>query len=262
VSAVPGRPAINAQVIEPAQMSFQPRSDPMPSASTSRPTLAAVPRDVLGKKVARLRREGQLPGVVFGHSLDSTPVSVDAHDFELLRRRVGQNALVDLSVDSKQAQPVLIHGVQVHPVTRRPLHVDLFLVRMTEELTVDVPLVPTGVSEAVVTDGGTLLHGIESVRIKALPDHLPQSIEYSIESLVDFDTSIHVRDLTIPSDVTLLTDPEEVVAKVQAPRIEVEEEPVVAEGEEGVEGEEPAEGEAGEAGTAPSGGSDEEDSGG
>jgi large subunit ribosomal protein L25 len=132
---------------------------------------------------------------------------------------------------------------------------------MTEELTVDVPLVPIGVSEAVNTDGGTLLHGIDSVRIKALPDHLPQSIEYSIESLVDFDTSIHVRDLTIPSDVTLLTDPDEVVAKVQAPRIEVEEEPVVAEGEEGAEGEEAAEGEAGEAGAAPAGGgSDEGDS--
>ena len=224
----------------------------MPSATITRPTLAAEPRDVFGKKVARLRRAGKLPGVVFGHSLDSTPVSVDAHDFELLRRRVGPNALVDLSVDSKAAQPVLIHGVQVHPVTRRPLHVDLFLVRMTEELTVDVPLVPIGVSEAVNTDGGTLLHGIESVRIKALPDHLPQSIEYSIESLVDFDVSIHVRDLTIPSDVTLLTDADEVVAKVQAPRIEVEEEPVVAEGEEA------AEGEAGESGAAPSGGDSDE----
>jgi large subunit ribosomal protein L25 len=234
----------------------------MPSATTTRPTLAAEPRDILGKKVAVLRREGKLPGVVFGHGLDSTPVSVDAHDFELLRRKVGQNALVDLSVDSTKAQPVLIHGVQVHPVTRRPLHVDLFLVRMTEELTVDVPLVPVGQSEAVNTDGGTLLHGIESVRVKALPDHLPQSIEYSIESLVDFDTAIHVRDLDIPSDVTLLTDADEVVAKVQAPRIEVEEEPVVAEAEEGAEGEAAAEGEGGEAGSAPAGGSDDSDSNG
>ena len=231
----------------------------MPSPTTTRPTLAAEPRDVLGKKVARLRRDGKLPGVVFGHGLDSTPVSVDAHDFELLRRRVGQNALVDLSVDSTNAQPVLIHSVQVHPVTRRPLHVDLFLVRMTEELTVDVPLVPIGVSEAVTTDGGTLLHGIDSVRIKALPDHLPQSIEYSIESLVDFDTTIHVRDLAIPDDVTLLTDPDDVVAKVQAPRVGVEEEPVVAEGEEPAEGEAPAEGGETPAGTdSGEGGSDSE----
>jgi len=220
----------------------------MSAATATRPSLAAQPREISGKRVATLRRAGQLPGVVFGHGLDSTSVSVDAHDFELLRRRTGQNALVDLSIGGEKSQPVLIHGVQVHPVTRRPLHVDLFLVRMTEELTVDVPLVSIGLSSAVETDGGTLLHALESVRVKALPDHLPQSIEYSIESLVDFDTTIHVRDLEIPSDVTLLTDPDEVVAKVQAPRVEVEEEPVVAEGAEGEEAEAEGEGEAAEAG--------------
>ena len=217
----------------------------MATATSTRPSLAAEPREITGKAVARLRRDGKLPGVVFGHGLESTSVTVDAHDFELLRRHTGPNALVDLSVGGEGAQPVLIHDVQVHPVTRRPLHVDLFLVRMTEELTVDVPLVAIDESRAVVDEGGTLLHGIESVRIKALPDHLPQSIEYSIESLVDFDTSIHVSDLVIPSDVTLLTDLDETVAKVQAPRIEVEEVPVV-EGEEGeeAEGGEAAEGEA------------------
>jgi large subunit ribosomal protein L25 len=224
----------------------------MATAASTRPTLAAEPRTVSGKRVARLRRSGRLPGVVFGHGLDSTSVSVDSHDFELLRRRTGPNALVDLSVDGAKPQPVLIQGVQVHPVTRRPLHVDLFLVRMTEELTVDVPLVPVGRAPAVEDDGGTLLHGLESVRIKALPDHLPQSIEYSIESLVDFDAAIHVRD------ATLLTDADEVVAKVQAPRVEVEEEPVAAEAaEEGVEAEgaeAPAEGAEG-ASAAESGGS-------
>jgi large subunit ribosomal protein L25 len=221
----------------------------MATATSSRPTLAAEPRDVLGKKVAALRSAGRLPGVVFGHGLDSTSVSIDSHDFEQLRRHSGPNALVDLSVAGAKAQPVLISGVQVHPVTRRPLHVDLFVVKMTEELTVDVPLIPTGTSRAVVDDGGTLLHNIESVRIKALPDHLPQSIEYSIERLVDFDASIHVRDLEIPEDVTLLTDGEEVIAKVQAPRVEIEEAPVAAEGEEG----EVAEGEEGEAATAEGG---------
>jgi large subunit ribosomal protein L25 len=186
----------------------------MATATSSRPQLAAEPRDVLGKKVATLRSAGRLPAVVFGHGVDSTSVSIDTHDFEQLRRRTGPNALVDLTVTGGNVQPVLIQGVQVHPVTRRPLHVDLFVVRMTEELTVDVPLVPTGTSRAVVDEGGTLLHSIESVRVKALPDHLPQSIEYSIESLTDFDASIHVSDLDIPEDVTLLTDPDEVVAKV------------------------------------------------
>ncbi|MEA2613163.1 MAG: large subunit ribosomal protein, partial [Chloroflexota bacterium] len=205
------------------------------------------------KKVNRLRSEGKLPAVVYGHGVDSTNVTVDAHEVELLRKHTGPNALVDLSVAGEKAQPVLINQVQIHPVHRRPLHADLFLVRMTEELTVDVPLIANGVSHAVDQLGGTVLHPTETVRVRALPDHLPQSIEYSIESLIDFDVALHVRDLAIPSDVTLLTDPDEIIAKVQAPRVEVEEEPVVAEGEEGAEGE-AAEGEAAEGGATDSGG--------
>jgi large subunit ribosomal protein L25 len=205
--------------------------------ATARPTLAAEPRDVTGKAVKKLRNAGRLPAVVYGHGVDSTNVTIDAHEFDLLRKHVGPNALIDLSVDGKKSDPVLIHDVQVHPVNRRPLHADLFLVRMTEELTVDVRLVATGESAAVVQLNGTLLHPTETVRIRALPDHLPQSIEYSVDSLVDFDAAVHVRDLIIPDDATLLTDPDEIIAKVQAPRIEVEEEPVVEEGEEGAEGE-------------------------
>jgi large subunit ribosomal protein L25 len=212
--------------------------------STARPTLAAEHRDITGKAVARLRKAGKLPAVVYGPGVDSSNVTVDTHEFELLRRHTGPNTLVDLSVDGNAAKPVLINSVQVHPVHRRPVHIDLFLVQMTTELTVDVPLVPVGESPAISQLGGTLLHQTESVKVRALPDHLPQSIEYSIESLVDFDTSIHVRDLVIPDDVTLLNDVDEVVAKVQAPRV-VEEEPVVAEiGEGAPEGE----GEAAESG--------------
>ncbi len=214
--------------------------------STARPTLAAEHREITGKAVNRLRKEGRLPAVVYGHGAGSSNVTIDAHEFELLRKHTGPNSLVDLSVDGKKPNPVLINSVQVHPVHRRPLHADLFLVRMTEELTVDVPLVSSGESHAVTQLNGTLLHPTETVRIRALPDHLPQSIEYSVESLVDFDIALHVRDLAIPSDVTLLTDGDEIIAKVQAPRVEIEEEPVVAEGEElegeAAEGAEAAEG--------------------
>ena len=110
-------------------------------------------------------------------------------------------------------------------VTQRPLHADLFLVRMTEELTVDVPLVATGESEAVKLGGGTLLHPIEHVRVKALPDHLPKSIFYDISGLATFDDVVRLSDLNIPADVTLLTDPSEIVARVAPPR--VEEQPTV-----------------------------------
>jgi large subunit ribosomal protein L25 len=218
----------------------------MPTATPTRLTLAAEPREELGKKVASLRRAGRLPGVVFGHGLGSENVSVDSHEFDLLRRKAGQNALIDLSVHGKKSRPVLIHGVQVHPVNRRPVHVDLFLVRMTEELIVDVPLFPVGTSSAVEDQNGTLLHQLESVRIRALPDHLPQSIEYSIESLVDFEAVIKVSDLTVPGDVTLLTDPDEVVAKVLASRLQSDEAALEAEEAETAA----AEGEAPEAGAA------------
>lgn len=218
--------------------------------STTRDTLAAASRTVTGKAVAHLRLAGQLPAVVFGHGIASTSVTVDAHEFELLRRRSGPNALIDLSVDGKKARPVLIHGVQLNRVTQRPLHADLFLVRMTEELTVDVPLVATGESEAVKVHGGTLLHPIEHVRVKALPDHLPHSISYDVASLMTFDDVIHLRDLQIPGDVTLLTDPDEIVAKVLPPRVEEVFAAPVAEGAavEAVEAPAATEGGAGSAG--------------
>ncbi len=229
----------------------------MPTA-TARPTLTAVNREVTGKKVSHLRRAGRLPGVVYGHGEDSASVSVDTHEFEQLRRKVGSNVLVDLSIDGEKPRPVLVQSVQIHPVNRRPLHVDLFLVRMTEELTVDVQLVAVGDAPAVTLNGGTLLHPIETVRVRALPDHLPQSIEFSIDSLVDFEGSLRVSDLVIPEDVTLLTDGDEVIAKVQAPRVEEAPVVVAAEGEEGAEGE-AAEGEAAEStGEGDSSGSSED----
>ncbi len=216
--------------------------------TTAHPTLAATRRDITGKQVARLRRDGLLPAVVFGHGSASVNVSLDAHEFELLRKHIGRNTLIDLKVEGGRAQKALVHSVQYHPVTRRPLHADLFLVRMTEELTVDVPVRFVGESEAVERKGGTLLHAMETVKVRALPDHLPQALEVSIESLADFEHTLHVRDLTIPSGVALVTDPDEVLAKVLPPRLE-EEVPTVAEAPEELEGAV----EGGEAATAPEG---------
>jgi len=229
------------------------------SAAPARPKLAAARRTVTGKKVAYMRRDGRLPAVVFGRGLESNSVSLDTHEFEVLRRHAGPNTLIDLSVDGGTAAPVLVSEVQLHRVTRKPLHVDLYVVRMTEELTVDVALVSEGISEAVENAGGTLLHVIDHVRVRALPDHLPESIHYSIESLATFDDAIHVRDLAIPSDATLLTDLDEVVAKVLPPR--VEEEPVVAEAAEGEEAEEGAEGEEGAEREASAGAAEGDDEG-
>jgi large subunit ribosomal protein L25 len=188
--------------------------------AAARPSLAAKSRLETGKHVSRLRRAGRLPGVVFGHGVPSSNVSVDAHEFELLRRHSGANTLLDLVVDGGKATPALVHGVHIHPVTRHLLHVDLLAVLMTEELTVDVPIITTGTSVLIEREGGTLSHAIDAVRVRALPDHLPQAIEVSIDGLTSFDQVIHVRDLVIPADAHLLTDPNEVAVRILPPRVE------------------------------------------
>ena len=200
----------------------------------SRPKLSAAAREVHGKAVKNLRRQGIVPAVVFGHGVESNAIQFDAHEFELLRRRTGRNTLLDLSLDGDKAVPVLVHHVQVHPITRHPIHVDLLVVRMSEELTVDVQVVLTGESTAVERMGGVLLQLRNSVQVKALPDHLPQSLELDITPLEDFDQVLHVSDIAVPADVTLLTDAGEAVARVQAPRVE-EVEPVAEAVEEGGE---------------------------
>ena len=205
--------------------------------SSTRPALTAERRTVTGKATARLRRDGLLPAVVYGHGFESASITLDAHEFDTLRRHVGPNALIDLSIDGAKPKPVLIHGVQLHKVNRRPLHVDLFAVRMTEELTVDVPVHGTGESEAVAKLGGTLLNASGSVKVRARPDHLPQAIEVDLAALVDFDAAIYARDLPIPEGVTLLADPDEIVFKVAPPRVQEVEvaAPVAAPAEEAEE---------------------------
>jgi large subunit ribosomal protein L25 len=210
--------------------------------SSARPALVAERRTVTGKAVAHLRRDGRLPAVVYGHGLESAPVTIDAHEFDLLRRRVGPNALIDLKIEGAKPTPVLIHGVQIHKVNRRPIHVDLFAVRMTEEITVEVPVHGIGDSEAVSRHGGTLLNASGTVRAKARPDHLPQAFEVDLSSLVDFDATIHVRDIVVPEGVTILADPDDIIFKVAPPRIQEAEVPVGAEAGEAAEGAEGAEG--------------------
>ena len=212
----------------------------------ARPKLSVQPRSVRGKDVAKLRRAGTLPGVVYGAGTDSTPIAIDAHEFELLHRQAGRHAVVDLHLDGGRPKPVLLQSIQEHPVTRKPLHVDFLAVNMEEERTVDVPVHVVGESDAVEKLGGVLLHLRDVILVRAKPDDIPSSLELDVTPLVDFEHVLHVSDLQMPAGVTLVTDATEALARVQPPR--VEEEPVV-EAEEAEEGAEAAEGEA-EAGAA------------
>jgi large subunit ribosomal protein L25 len=222
----------------------------------TRPRLAAQPRHASGKAVKRLRRSGLLPAVVYGRGRESQLIQLDAHEFDLLRRQTGRHALLDLTLDGGRPQPVLVQAIQEHPVTRHALHVDLLLVNLREERTVDVPVAMIGESEAVERMGGVLLHLRDSVQVRALPDDIPPAVELEISPLDSFDVVLHASDLRLPGGVTLVTDPAEPLARVQPPRVE-EEVPVAAEEEAEAEAEEAAE-EGAEAGVEPTGEAAEE----
>jgi large subunit ribosomal protein L25 len=214
-------------------------------------------REAQGKANKRLRREGLVPGVVYGMGQDSTPVQVEAKTFETLYRSAGRTSVVKLRLPgASRATSGFIKDVQRHPLTGRAIHVDYFLVNLKQEMEVDVPLVFSGEAPAVEETGGTLLHNLSNIRVKALPNDIPHEIEVNVSTLVSLDVAIHVKDLSLNRDlVTVLTDPETLVATVVPPRVEVEEEPVPVEGEE-LEGE-AAEGEEGaEGGAAPAEGED------
>jgi large subunit ribosomal protein L25 len=144
---------------------------------------------------------------------------------------------------------VLLHVIQEHPVTRKPIHIDFLAVNMEEERTIDVPILIVGESEAVDKLGGVLLHLRDAVLIRAKPDDIPAGVELDITPLVDFELTLHASDLNMPEGVTLVTDPAEAVARVQAPRLEEVEPVAEAEGLEPVEGGEAEEGEAGAEGS-------------
>jgi len=194
-------------------------------------------REITGKKVRFLRRDGMTPGNIYGHGIDSTPVKVDAKSLKHLLALAGKTDLISLKIDDEKAPVmVLVRDVQKNPITDELFHVDFYQVKMTEKIKVDVPLVFIG--EAPVLDkikNASLLHLVDALHIEALPDHLPHSFDVDLSSLVELDSTIHVKDIHLGDGITLHSDPEQMVVKVVEAKKEVEVAPVVAEVTEEVE---------------------------
>jgi len=219
--------------------------------------LAVKPRQVVGKKVAQLRRDGVLPGVVFGGHKDSAPVQTDLRAFERSYRRWGNTTLLSLEGLDGDAIPALIHGVARDTMTGRLLHVDLQRVSLTEKTQAEVPLHFVHESPAVKTLGAVLVHARNFVTVEAFPQDMPHAIEVDLSPLAEVDDAIFVRDLVVDKTIVeIIDDGDELVVK--AVPVHIEEEPVAAaavpaEGEVPAEGAEaPAEGAApAAAGAAP-----------
>ena len=165
-----------------------------------------------------IRKEGFIPAIVYGHNIPTTTLAVQYGPFEKVFKKAGESTLVNLVIDGGSARNVIIHDVQRHYLTSRYQHIDFLEVSMTEKMTATVPLEFVGVSKAVKENGGTMVHVVSELEVECLPSDLPSHIEVDISSLNTFDDSIRVSDLKIPSGVVVLTDMEETVVKVDAPR--------------------------------------------
>jgi large subunit ribosomal protein L25 len=190
--------------------------------------LTAEPRTVLGKKVARLRHEGKLPANVYGHNVESTAITLDAHDFGLLYRHLLPTTVIDLRV-AGQTRPVLLAKAATSPRTGQVIHVEFKQVNLSEKVSASVAVVGVGESEMMARGDGILVQALDSVNVSALPDELPGSIEVDLSTLVDLHASIHVGDLPVDrSKVEILTPRDELVFTLSAPQLrdEVSEEQV------------------------------------
>ncbi|HKP52463.1 MAG TPA: 50S ribosomal protein L25 [Chloroflexia bacterium] len=204
--------------------------------------LVVQPRENTGKVAKKMGRQEMVPGVVYGHSLDSESVQVSQRELERVYLRAGSTGLVDLKVgESASPRKVFIHKVQRDPVTHTLRHVDFMVINLREEMTVSVAVVLVGEAPAVERKEGLLLHGLDHVQVRALPADLPPVLEADVSGLEAVDDAIHVSDLSIPDNVTLLTAGEEMVAKItNLPVEEVEEVEEAPEEAEAAEGEEAA----------------------
>jgi large subunit ribosomal protein L25 len=184
-------------------------------------------RDVLGKKVKRLRREGIVPAVLYGRETESIPLQVEERELNRVLAQAGEHRLIALQIDrSPTPQMVLTRDVQWDVISGRPIHVDFYAVVMTEKITTEVPLVFVGEAPAASLAGAILFQGLDEVEIECLPGDLIEAIEVDLSGLKEIDQAIYVKDLRVPPTIKILTDPEEVVAKVSWAEIEEVEEVV------------------------------------
>ena len=190
-------------------------------------TLEVAPRSAKGKANKALRRSGSVPVHVFGHGIESQGLQAEEKALRHVVHQAGASGLIDMQVEGKP-QKVMVRKVQRHPVNGKLIHVDFYQVRMDTKTRVRLALLFVGEAPGVKLHDGSLLHAVEAINVEALPGDLPHHLEVDISVLEELDQALHIRDLVIPDKLTVLDDPDEMVAKIQPPR-KVEEEVVAPE---------------------------------
>jgi large subunit ribosomal protein L25 len=225
-------------------------------ASTKSTSLKVSPREPGGSRDARrLRRQGAVPGIVYGGGEDPVAFSVPAPDLRIALAKGG--AVLDLAVEGASSTPVVVKVLDRHPVNGATMHVDLLRVRLDEKIQSTVFLELIGEEDAPgVKENGVLEHVTRELTIEALPNEIPDTLQHDVSEMVIGDT-LTLAALRPPAGVELMDDPETVIATLTPPKLQLEvedeieaETEVVGEGEEGEaaadsEGEESSGGEAG-----------------
>jgi large subunit ribosomal protein L25 len=193
--------------------------------------LDAELRNVTGKAVRHVRRDGYVPGVVYGHRTEPVNLQVSERALHHALRVAGTNRLITLSIGGQETpKMVLVRELQRDSLSHVMLHVDFYEVVMTEEITAEVPIVLVGESTLVKNGEGLLFQGLDTIEVECLPADLPQQVEIDLSGLMEIDQGINVRDLKLGDAVKVLTDLNEVVVKILPPEVEeVEEAPAPAE---------------------------------
>lgn len=169
-----------------------------------------------------IRAQELVPAVYYGTGKDAVSITISLKEFNHVFKEAGETTTVALQIGGEKIN-TLIHDVQRDPLTGIASHVDFLIVDMNKEIEVPVPLEFTGTAEAEKNGLGTLVKVLHEVHIKALPAHLPHSLSVDISTLATLEDQIHVKDIVLPTGVSLVTDPEEVVALV-TPFVEEKEE--------------------------------------
>ncbi len=167
-----------------------------------------------------LRKSGKMPAVFYGPKDASTPIKLGLADFKKALKTAGESTVISLEGKDIDAE-VLIHDIDLDPVTDVPIHVDFYAIEKGKKLTVDVPLEFIGVAPAVKDLGAVLVKVLHDIEIEALPKDLPHKLEVDISTLIAFDSVIMAKEIKLPEGVTLKIKADEVIASVYEPKEEV-----------------------------------------
>ena len=179
-------------------------------------------RNILGRKVGSLRKQGLIPAELYGRGVENHHVSVVVKDFKKVYKEAGENTIVNVLLGDKK-YPVLINDVSYNALTDDVQSVDFYRVKMDEKIKVGVPLEFIGVSPAVKGKNGILVKALQEVEVEALPADIPRDFRVDLSKLGEIGQSIYIKDLEVPKNVKVVLEPETVVATITAQVTEEEE---------------------------------------